>query len=137
MTVVHFSEAVANSMGAQVIAALDAGSGPARVRFYTAPMAASVNEAITTQTLLGTLTCSDPSADTAAGILTFAAIAQDASADSAGQAAWARVESSAGTAVVDLDVTGLAGSGAIKLNTVEIIAGGPILLNSLAIDLRG
>lgn len=127
-----------------IIARLDVGSGPALIRFYPAPMPAGPATAITTQALLGTLTCSDPCATRVAGVITFAAVTQDDAADADGTAAWARLVDSSGSAVIDLDVTravdpdtGLPGTGAILLNDTDIVAGGPISMNSLILTIGG
>lgn len=115
--------------------ACDAGSGPALIRFYTAPMPATVEAAVTTQKLLGTLTCSDPCATVngATTILEFGAIAQDNSADANGTAAWARISTSALDAVVDVDVSLVGAGGTIQMNTTNIVAGGPISMSSFTI----
>jgi len=110
--------------------AIDAGSGPGTLKIYTGTRPAT-GGALSGNTLLGTLTFSDPGAPNAAdGVLTFSAITQDEAADASGTATWARVEDSDGTFVLDLSV-GATGSGAdIELNTVSIVAGGPISITS-------
>lgn len=131
---------LANTLKATVLQniadACDAGSGPALLRFYTAPMPATVDAAITTQTLLGTLTCSDPCATVngATTILEFGAVAQDNSADNSGTAAWVRVYTSALGAVMDADVSLVGAGGTIQMNTTNIVAGGPISMSSFTIS---
>lgn len=133
MPTINFTTPLRNAMAQSIATALDAGPAAGTLAFYDGTQPASANDAITTQTKLGTLTLSDPSGTVDAGILTFAPITQDSAADATGTATWARLFDSTGAAVCDLDVTNEAGSGAIKLNTVAIGAGGPILMNSLVI----
>lgn len=137
MAVFKLSAAVRGAMANAVISAIDAGSGPAVLKFYTGTMPAGPDTAVSTQTLLGTLTCSDPSATQTGGVITFAAITQDSAADATGTATWARLETSAGTAVCDFDVTDTGGNGSIKLNVVTIVSGGPITMTSLTITMGG
>lgn len=134
---IKLSTAVRQNMAQQIIDALDAGAGPATLKFYTGTQPAGPDTAVSTQNLLGTLTCSDPSGTKLAGVITFSAITQDSAADASGTAAWARLLDSDGVAVIDLDVTNEAGNGAIKLNTTTIVAGGPILMNSQTITVGG
>lgn len=124
---------VANAMALVLLAALDAGSGNAIIEIYTGTPPATPLTAVTTQTLLGTLTCSDPVGTSTDGLITFGSITQDSAADAGGTAAWARVTCPDLDAVFDCDVTDEDGEGVIKLNTVSIVAGGPILLSSFTI----
>ena len=135
MATIHLSTSVANAMLVPLRDALDGGSGPGTVKFYTAPMPATTADAITTQTLLGTLTCSDPCGTVATKKLTFSAITSDSSADASGVAAWARMADSSGTVVVDVDVSTIGGSGVIQLNTTNIVALGPIGLTAFEFSL--
>jgi len=129
------SSAVKTAIAAAIIGAADAGSGPAVLRFYTGSMPATPETAVTSQTLLGELTCSDPCATESGGVITFSAITQDSSANATGTAAWARLLTSAGTAVWDFDVTATGGGGAIEMNTTSVVSGGPIAVSSLTITL--
>jgi len=133
MPTISFLNAVRTSMGEQIVAAIDAGTGPGTLDFYTAAQPASANVAVSDQVLLGTLTFSDPCATVTAGVVAFDAITQDNAADASGTATWARAYDSEGAAVCDFNVSDLAGTGAIKMNTVTVVAGGPILINSLSI----
>lgn len=137
MAIIKIAVATRNKMAQDIIDDLDAGSGPSILEFYTGAQPAGPDTAVTDQVKLGTLVCADPSATKTAGVITFAAITQDDAADAGGTATWARHKSSAGTGVVDYDVTSEAGTGAIKLNTVTIVAGGPIKMNGLSITLGG
>jgi len=118
--------ALRNARLQEIADAIDGGAGAGTLKIYDGTRPAT-GAAITTETLGATLTFSDPSAATiAAGLLTFAAITEDASADANITASWARVADSTGAFVCDLDV-GATGSGAdIEITNVNIIAGEPV-----------
>lgn len=134
MAVVRFATALKEKVLAPVATAIDAGPGAGTIKIYTGTMPADCATAITTQTLLGTLTFSDPCGTIATGSLTMSAITQDSSADATGTAAWARIQDSTGVVVMDLNVTTTGGGGAITLNTTNIVIGGPILITSFVIS---
>lgn len=136
MPIAKLAASVRSAMAEAMIAEFDMGAGPATAQFYTGSMPASLG-AVTTQTLLGTLTCSDPCATQSEGVITFSAITQDSAADAGGEASWVRILDGAGAAKADLDVTNNAGTGAVKLNTTTVVAGGPIQLSSLIITMPG
>jgi hypothetical protein len=112
--------------------AIDAGAGPGLIKIYSGTQPANADAALSGNTLIGTLTFTDPSAPAASGgVLTFSPIAQDVSADQTLVATWARITDSTGAQVFDCDV---AQSGAtINLNTVSIVTGGPIQISSFTI----
>src|SRR5574337_1908078 len=112
---------------------IDSGTGAGLIKVYTGTKPAGPDTAITSQTLLGTLTCSDPCGSVTSGVLTFSSITQDSSADATGTASWVRIADSSGTAVVDLAV-GTSGSD-INFNTTSIVSGGPISISSLTITM--
>ena len=117
---IGFSTAVRNAMMDAITA--QAGGG-AILRLYTGTRPAT-GAAITSQVLLGSLTCGTPLAPAAVdGVLTFNAIAEDTSADNTGTCTWARLVTSGGTFVADFSV-GVVGSGQdVEINSVEISAG--------------
>ena len=135
MATVHFATTPANSALTQLMNAIDAGSAGGTIKIYTGTMPPTPETAVTTQTLLGTLTFSDPCGAVANKQFTASAITQDSAADASGTATWARVSDSSGTAVIDLDVTTAGGGGALQLNTVNIEKDGPILVSSFIIYL--
>lgn len=137
MPVYKFSTALRQSIAQAIIDAIDAGTGAGKFKFYAGSMPANADTAITSQTLLGTLICFDPSATKEAGVVNFAAITQDDAADASGTAAFVAITDSADNVIMYLDVTNEAGPGAIKLNTVNIVAGGPIKMNSQTITVGG
>lgn len=134
MAVMKLRTTVKNSVLTPLNDAISAGASPGVLKLYTGTMRATPETAITTQTLLGTLTFSDPAGVVANGALTMSAITQDAEADATGTATWATVEDSNGLSVFDIDVTNTGGGGTLQLNTVNIVAGGPILVTSFVIS---
>lgn len=131
---IKFSDSTASLILAAIRDQIDGGSGAGTIKFYTGTKPSSPDVAITSQVLLGTLTCSDPCAPApSAKSLTFNSISQDSSADATGTATWARIAKSDGTAVVDVDVTNSSGNGFIKMNSTSIIMGGPIIISSFVI----
>lgn len=137
MAIIKLTAAVRNAMGDAILAALNAGSGPALLKVYSGTQPAGPATAITDQVLLGTLTCSDPAGSTSGGILTFDTITQDSAADATGTASWVRLCDSSGAGVMDGDVTVTAGAGFYRLNTLSIVAGGPIQATSGTLTMPG
>lgn len=133
MATITLSTTVGNSTLTQILNALNAGSTGATCKLYTGTKPVSPETAITTQTILGTLTCSKPAGTVASKALTFDTIFQDTSADNTGTATWARFADSTGTAVVDVDVSTIGGAGFLQMNTTSIVAGGPISISSCVI----
>lgn len=122
---------IRNNMLNQIRDAIDGGGGAGTIKIYTGTRPAT-GAALSGNTLLGTLTCSDPCAAAASGgVLTFNSITQDAAADATGTATWARIEDSAAAFVCDASV-GTSGAD-INLSSVSITAGGPISITSATI----
>ena len=135
--ILRFVPALRSAIADQIIAAFDAGAGPAIAEFYTGTIPTNLGDALGAQVKLGTLTCSDPVATQTAGVITFGTITQDNAADASGDAGWVGLRNGAGTLVALGDVTDLAGNGFAKVNTTAIVAGGPILITSLTITVGG
>lgn len=135
MAIIKFVTAVKNSALDTVKTAIDAGSSGGTIKVYTGAQPTSPADAITTQTLLATLTFSDPCGTSASGTLTMSAITQDSSADATGTATWARVADSSGNTVFDCDVTSTGGGGTIQFNTTNFVAGGPVLISTFTITI--
>jgi hypothetical protein len=115
-----------------VLTAIDAATGAGTGKLYSGTRPAT-GAAVTTQTLLATLTFSTTSGTVSNGVLTFSAITADSSADADGTATWARIADGDGNFVADLSV-GATGSGAdIILNNVNIVAGGEVSISSASI----
>lgn len=103
--------------------------GSALWRIYDGTRPANVATAVTSQTLLAELTCNATFAPAASGgVLTLNAIAADSSANATGTAAWFRIVTSGGTAVIDGDV-GTSGSD-LNLSSVSIVATGSVSISS-------
>ena len=121
--------------------ALNAGGAgnPATIDIYSGAKPTRPDVAITSQTLLGTVTCSDDCGVVATvnGIptLTFNAITADTEADASGVASWGRAKSGEVTpvAVLDFDISTTGGSGFGQMNTTNIVINGPIAAPSVVI----
>lgn len=131
---VTVNDAAAAAFAGELLNRLNAGSGPGYFRFYTGTKPAGPDVALSGQTLLATLTCSDPAGTVSGRRLTFAAISDDVSIDTDGTPTWARGFDSAGTAVLDLWVTAAGGGGALQFNTVGWVIGGEAHITSFYID---
>lgn len=109
----------------------------AQIRIFTTPRPANV-AAAETGTLLAELTGGSPFAPAASsGAATANAITQDASANNTGTAAWARIRTSGGTAVMDIDVTATGGGGELELVTTSIVTGQPVQITALTLTEGG
>lgn len=133
MAIIRFVTAVKNSALDTIKTAIDAGAGAGTIKVYTGTQPTSASDAITSQTLLGTLTFSDPCGTSASGTLTMSAITQDSAADATGTATWARIADSTGATVCDVDVTATGGGGTLQFNTTSFVIGGPILISAFTI----
>ena len=116
------------------------GAGkPATIDIYNGMKPERPDTAISTQTKLGTVTCSDDCGvvATVAGVptLTFNAITADAAADNTGVATWGRVSSGATTPVtmLDFDISTTGGTGFGQMNTTHLVKDGPIAAPSVVI----
>lgn len=133
MATITPSISVRNAMLATIKDALEAGAGPALIDLYTGTKPAGPDSAITSQVKLGTMTCSDPTGTISNGEFTFSPITQDGSADNSGTATWARLTTSSGAAVIDVDAGTIGGTAFLQMNTTAVVATGPISISSLVI----
>ena len=78
-----FATTLRTARASQIVAAIDAGAGAGKLRLYNGTRPATGG---TVTTLLAELTFSDPCGTVTSGVLTFSAIASDASADNTGTA---------------------------------------------------
>lgn len=134
--ILRLATSVRDTQAQAIITALDAGTGPGTIEYYSGTIPTNLGDALTTQVKLGTVTCSKPAGTKTGGVFTFSAIAQ-ANAVATGTAAWVYFKDSAGAIVGAGDVTDNAGTGFIKTNTTAFVAGGPIATNSLTITMGG
>lgn len=117
---ISYATTLRNAKLQKIIDAIDAGSGPGKLKIYSGTRPAT-GAAITSQVLLAQLTFSDPSAPSpASGVLTFSAITSDTDADATGTATWARITDSADTFVADLNVGGTGSGADCEINTTSI-----------------
>ncbi len=133
MAIITLSATAANAVLTALNDLVNGGSGAGTIKIYTGTKPAGPATAITTQVLLGTLTCSDPAGTVSAATWTFGTVTQDSSADATGTATWARIADSAGTAVIDIDITTTGGGGFGQMNTTSIVIGGPITAPSIVV----
>lgn len=118
--------ALRNSRLDEITTLQDAGAGASLLEIYDGVRPAT-GGAVTT--LLATLTFTDPAAPAAAaGVLTYSAIADDASADATGTASWFRVVDDSVGHVYDGDA-GTSGTD-LLLNTTSIVIGGTVSVTS-------
>ncbi len=133
MAIIRFVTTAKNNALDTLKTAIDAGSGAGTIKVYNGTQPTSANDAITTQTLLATLTFSDPCGTTSSGTLTMSAITQDSAADATGTATWARIADSSGSTVFDVDVSATGAGGTLQFNTTSFVIGGPVLISSFTV----
>lgn len=133
MANIRIAEAVRNDMLQALLDRMDLGAGPATLKIYSGTQPANANTALSGNTLLATLTFSDPAGSIAAGVLTFDVIEEDADADADAVATFGRIQDSAGNVVFDGNV-GTADA-LIVLNTTNIVSGGPVRINSFTLTI--
>jgi len=121
------------AMGDALVDLIDAGAGAGTIKIYDGTQPADGDTAIGAQTLLATLTFSDPAfgATSASGVATASAITDDSSAAATGTASWARIEDSNGNNVFDCDVSTSAAT--LNLNSVSITSGGTVSVTSFTV----
>jgi hypothetical protein len=118
-----------NAMLDQITTKIDAGAGAGLIRIYDGSRPATGGAATT---LLAELTCSDPSAASAASAqLTLSSITSDASANATGTATWFRIVDSDGTFVMDGNVG--TSSSDLNLNSTSITATQQVSIASFVI----
>ena len=123
--------AARNAMVDSFCAKFDAGTGAGTLLVYNAPLPATPDTGITTQTLLGTLTMHDAAFGAATGgTATANAITSDAAADASGTPAFARGKDSSGNTVGDF-TWGVSGSGACIIGAATITEGTEIAITSM------
>lgn len=117
-----------------IVDRLDEGSGAGTLKIYNGTIPTDADTAVGAQTLLATLTFSDPAFGAASnGTATASSITSDSSADAAGTATWARWATSGGTAILDCTV-GTSGED-INFNSNIFSAGAAVAITSLTIAL--
>lgn len=131
-----FAINTANNILNQITTRIDLGSGPGTIVLYSGAAPSNANTALTGNTVLAVLTCSDPSASAAANkTLTLNAITQDSSADATGDASFFRILDSDGNVVLQGTVSAVGGGGDLQMNTSAIVSGGPVQVTSCSFTL--
>lgn len=130
----RIAAATRNSMLDNLRTNMDAGTAAATIKIYSGTQPANADAALSGNTLLATLTCTDPVAPAASGgTLTFNSITEDSSADATGTATFARIADSNSNTIFDCDV-GTSGA-TINLNTTSLVAGGPVRITSFTVSI--
>ena len=127
MAFIRLSTALKSSRATAIVTAAGAN---ATIKFYTGSAPANVDTAVT-GTLLGTLTCGSTLGTVSNGVLTFNAISGDTAVDATGAWGYARLATSGGTALIDLDV-GTSGT-AIIMAAASAVAGATLDITSLTV----
>lgn len=123
-----YSTTLRNSMLDAITSAVGTS---ALIKIYDGTRPANVGTAITTQTLLATLSCSTTFAPgSSGGVLTVNAITS-ANAVASSTATWFTITTSGGTRVVDGSI-GTSGSD-LNLTTTTIVSGQPVAISSFTI----
>jgi hypothetical protein len=134
MANLRITAATRNAMLQKILDALDAGAGAATLKIYSGTQPANADTALSGNTLLATLTFTDPTAPApSGGVITFSTITEDSSADAIGTATFARMADSTGATVMDGDV-GTTGA-LITLNRTDFVVGGPVRITSFTITM--
>lgn len=124
-----------------VVDRIDLNSPPGLLKLYTGTAPADADTALSGNTLLGTLTLSNPAFGNAADIspgarATASAITDDTAADATGTASFFRIYNGNGTTcVMQGSVTATGGGGQLELNTVAIVTGALIKVTSLTVTM--
>ncbi|WP_367154641.1 hypothetical protein [Methylomonas sp. HYX-M1] len=123
--------AIRNNRLQQIVNAFDAGTGPGKIRLYTAGVGRpATGGVITDQVLLGTITLSIPCGTITAGELSFGTFTEDALADATGTIGFARGVDGNDNFVLDMGC-GVSGSEEeLIFNTLSVQAGGGIQILS-------
>lgn len=128
----QMADSIVNLQADIIATALDDGY----LRIYDGTQPATADTAITTQVLLAELRFGNPSeASISGGLITFAAITPDSSANANGNASWFRALKSDGSTVVMDGSAGLASANLI-LNAIGIAAGATVSVTSFTHDVR-
>jgi len=127
---IDYSDAALNSMLQGVLDLLDSAAPiSAYMQIYTASKPATPGEAISSQTLIGTVPLQSPAGTVTGGKLVLATPIEEDNAPASGEVAWGRLFDGTDTWVADFDI-GLTGSGAtFELNFLSIYQGGIIRIN--------
>jgi hypothetical protein len=128
----RITNAVASAACDAIVDAIDGGAGAGTIKIYAGTIPTDADTALGAQTLLATLTFSDPAFGAASnGVATASAITSDTSADATNTATWARIASSTPTTIMDVTV-GTSGDD-INFNTVSFVTGATVAITALTV----
>ena len=128
----RITNAVASAACDAIVDLIDAGAGAGTLKMYTATIPTDADTALGAQTLLATLTFSDPAFGAASnGVATASAITSDTSADATGTVTWGRIADSNALTIMDV-VIGTSGED-INLNTAAIVSGATVAVTALTV----
>jgi hypothetical protein len=132
MAAVYLAVIGRNAAVAAIVGLLNNGT----IDFYNGTMPTDLPSDLASFTKLGTVTFGSTAfGDPSNGTATAAAITADTSADNTGTCTWARVKTSGGNTMMDLDVTLTGGGGSITVNNTSFRAGAKIEVTSMTITL--
>jgi hypothetical protein len=131
--------AAGNAAADAVVDLLDAGDSAAQLRIYDGTPPANASAALSSNTLLASLTMSDPAFGAASSaVATASAISPDSSADATGTASFFRMGSvNAGTFTPVIQGNVGASGADINLSSVSITAGGTVSISSFTYTQQG
>lgn len=121
---IHIAAAVRTDRAQAVLDAIDAGTGPGKLRIYGDTQATNADTAVGAQTLLLELTFNDPAGTVSGSVLTLdvdPAISDD-SLDT-DTATWGRILDSDNNVILDGSVTGTGGGGDIIISDASLETG--------------
>jgi len=136
MAITRYSDAAANAMlDSGLIPFINSGAGNAEFEFYNGTILATGETAITTQTLLATIACSDPveAGAAASRVVNFDTIT-GANAVDDGTGTFAILNNANGDRVAVYDVGNLSSTAAIKLGNTTFTTGLPSGLTGFTIS---
>ena len=113
---------------------IDAGSGAGTISIYSGAQPATPATAAS-GTLLATVVLGKPAFSAPSNGVAAGADPAAVNAVATGTAGWCRVADSAGSAVIDGDVTASGGSGFMQLSSTALAAGAPVDITSLQLTM--
>ena len=128
---IHIAAAVRTDRAQAVLDAIDAGTGPGKLRIYGDTQATNADTAVGAQTLLLELTFNDPAGTVSGSVLTLdvdPAISDD-SLDT-DTATWGRILDSDNNVILDGSVTGTGGGGDIIISDASLETGQTVTIVS-------
>jgi hypothetical protein len=132
---VRLTVETANAIANLLASLPDAGSSAGTILIYSGPLPATPSTAITTQTLFGTVTFSDPAFGSAVnGTIEANDLVSDAAADASGTPVFGRVKDSSGTTRYDLTCGIEGSSAALIMGSETVVQGIEIAIRTLRIN---